>query len=125
MALMGPDGETHSHLDPQRQRADGPMLGAELPDRGRWVGPRAGDPVPLERPQSTLPPDTWRRHYEPVAKIEASRASAPADGMFDLNHPRRTIVRTLEGVGFILDHVPTTAKQRDVLQAAYDCLNKL
>jgi hypothetical protein len=52
MALMGPDGETHSHLRPgetgealARAAQDyphGARPGAELPDRGRWVGPRAG-----------------------------------------------------------------------------------
>ena len=47
MALIGKDGETHSHLT-QEQREEGrgifPMeRRVQLPDRGTWVGPRPGE----------------------------------------------------------------------------------
>ncbi len=64
MALMGPDGEKHSHLaafgdaETDRNKLLSPKPHADLPDRGHWVGPgapngRDGQPTLLDPPEST------------------------------------------------------------------------
>lgn len=108
MALMGPDGETHSHLMPERERGAAP--GAELPDRGAWVGPRGGrhhlgpteHGLPLDPPQSTLPP---------MGTLPSSPdASAPI--LASVRHIAR------ENIRILLDHQPMVSAQRRALMQA-------
>ena len=105
MALIGKDGESHSHLT-QEQREEGrgifPMeRRVQLPDRGTWVGPRPGE-THMERANAAK---EWgdrmdRENLERVSRrvLEAAydpeaQARVKARSGLPLEYPERTLPR--------------------------------
>jgi hypothetical protein len=112
MALMGPDGETHNHLRPEQQHDGRGMLGdqssrhVEMPARGHWVGPRPGDPLPLEKPVSALPAGP-REYGKRLGDFDTEAARVLAH-----SHLRA-----------LLEHQPMVESQRRILVQALGVLD--
>ncbi len=120
MALRDQHGDQHSHTVGIQQGVV--PLTQELPDRGHWVGPRAGD-----KPR-TAAEDWAHRNGTPLDPPESTAPKSLYDhpaSSYDPAYARRWILPTMEQLQHIIDCIPTTGAQRNTLQAAYDCLNKL
>jgi hypothetical protein len=136
MALMGQEGETHSHLNPARERADAAAPGTGHPDRGHRVGHGVGrdyvrmsqgEPLALDRPQSTLPPrveEAYRKYYQGKLIADASMKTQDIrrvdEGLSDLELVR---VTSLSGIQYLLEHQPMVESQRRILVQALGVLD--
>lgn len=114
MALSDQDGNTVSHLAPHHA-AHERQPGAELPDRGRWVGPRPGEPLPLEKPESTLP----RFEPEPETVEWARKHGFRIVSRAELDCARIDAHRQIR---WLLDHQPMVEAQRRILVRAIGVL---
>ncbi len=102
MALMGPDGDTHSHLNyPQHPQGQASAPGAHLPDRGHWVGPRGGQ----REAQPPIPAESGPAPFGPVLDARGG----PVPGACD-------------ALRYVLEHQPMTAPQRRILLEALTVL---
>ena len=128
MALMGQDGETHSHLKANEDAARIPGAGhpahAQMPDRGHWVGPRPGEPV-IDRNRSVLLEkgeylDCRPGDPLPLEKPESTLPSMPHG--YAVMEARRIAHRTIQ---LLLEHQPMIAEQRRILVQALGVLETL
>ncbi len=120
MALMGPDGDTHSYLNyPQHPQVQANAPRADLPDRGHWVGPRGGRhqhelPSAPRHPRNAAPPYDNRLPPEPPAPPPVPAESVRA--------PFGSVLEARGALRYVLEHQPMTAPQRRILLEALTVL---
>jgi hypothetical protein len=122
MALMGHDGETHSHLRPG-QPTDGQGIpgaaGEEMPARGYWVGPRAGDPATL---RTKLPENFSVTAGEPLPAMQ-HRAGDSVTAAIDARAREAWRTAAHGDIRMLLKHQPMVEEQRHILTEALGVLD--